>query len=170
KSTHFPYTTLFRSVDKGTNVYKFTDLEPFTTYKLHISTIDESGNISEGVTSTEFVDHEHPVFQNVSVHDPSIIVADGKYYVFGTHIEAARSDDLMRWTRFTNGYTTPGNALFGDLSANLAGSFAWAGEDDADSKGGYSVWAPDVIWVENYDNGDGTTGAYLMYYSVSSTY
>jgi len=111
-----------------------------------------------------------PAFGNVSVHDPSIIVADGKYYVFGSHIEAARSEDLMRWTRFTNAYTTPGNALFGDLDANLAESFAWAGAFDADTQNGYAVWAPDVIWVEDYDNGDGTTGAYLMYYSVSSTY
>lgn len=113
---------------------------------------------------------EAPVFQNVSVHDPSIIKDGDTYYVFGSHIDAAKSTDLINWTRFTNGYTTPGNVLFGDLSKNLAGSFAWAGENDSDSKGGYSVWAPDVFWNENYKNEDGTTGAYMMYYSVSSTY
>ncbi|WP_334077657.1 LamG-like jellyroll fold domain-containing protein [Paenibacillus sanfengchensis] len=111
-----------------------------------------------------------PSFANVSVHDPSIIKDGGAYYVFGSHIEAAKSTDLMHWTRFTNGYDTPGNVLYGDLSANLAASFAWAGEDDADSKGGFAVWAPDVFWNKDYKNEDGTTGAYMMYYSASSTY
>lgn len=113
---------------------------------------------------------EAPTFAEVSVHDPSIIKEDGTYYVFGSHIEAAKSNDLMSWETFTNGYTTPNNVIFGDLSSNLTNSFAWAGEDDADSKEGFSVWAPDVMWVDEYDNGDGSKGAYLMYYSVSSTY
>ncbi|WP_397376415.1 LamG-like jellyroll fold domain-containing protein [Paenibacillus vietnamensis] len=113
---------------------------------------------------------EAPAFTNVSVHDPSIVKDGDTYYVFGSHIDAAKSTDLQNWTRFTNGYKTPGNALYGDLSANLAGSFAWAGENDSDSKGGFSVWAPDVFWNKDYINKDGTTGAYMMYYSASSTY
>jgi arabinan endo-1,5-alpha-L-arabinosidase len=119
-----------------------------------------------------YQDHqgEPPVFRNVSVHDPSIIKDGETYYVFGSHIDVAKSTDLMQWTRFTNGYTTPGNVIYGDLSANLAGSFAWAGENDADSRGGYAVWAPDIFWNENFLHADGTTGAYLMYYSASSTY
>ena len=115
-------------------------------------------------------DADPPTFRNVSVHDPSIIKAGGTYYIFGTHIEAAKSDDLMSWTRFTNGYATPGNKLYGDLSANLAESFRWAGEDDADSKGGFAVWAPEIFWNEHYVNEDGTKGAYMLYYSASSTY
>ncbi|WP_151735028.1 LamG-like jellyroll fold domain-containing protein [Paenibacillus tengchongensis] len=112
-----------------------------------------------------------PVFSDVSVHDPSVARdQEGNYYVFGSHIEAAKSADLLNWTRFTNGYTTPGNAIFGDLSANLAGSFAWAGENDADSSGGFSIWAPDVFWNAEYVNEDGSKGAYMMYYSASSTY
>ena len=79
----------------------------------------------------------------VSVHDPSIVKEDDTYYVFGSHIEAAKSTDLQNWTTFTNGYTTPGNVIFGDLSDNLEESFEWAGEDDSDCKGGYAVWAPD---------------------------
>lgn len=92
------------------------------------------------------------------------------YYVFGSHIEAAKSSDLKNWTRFTNGYTTPGNKIYGDLSKNLAGSFAWAGEDDADSKDGFAVWAPEAFWNEDYVNEDGSKGAYMIYYSASSTY
>ncbi|WP_426446107.1 LamG-like jellyroll fold domain-containing protein [Paenibacillus sp. S-38] len=111
-----------------------------------------------------------PAFQNVSVHDPSVVKDGDTFYVFGSHIEAAKSKDLQSWTRFTNGYTTPNNVIFGDLSKNLAGSFAWAGENDSDSKGGFSVWAPDVFWNPNYANSDGTKGAYMMYYCTSSTW
>lgn len=90
---------------------------------------------------------------HVSVHDPSIFKdTDGTYYVFGSHIEAAKSTDLQNWTRFTNGYTTSGNTLFGDLSTNLAEAFAWAGEDLGDCEGGYAVWAPDVIYNPDYIN------------------
>ncbi|MBY9080661.1 S-layer homology domain-containing protein [Paenibacillus sp. HN-1] len=111
-----------------------------------------------------------PQFTNVSVHDPSIVKDNGVYYVFGSHIEAAKSSDLLNWTKFTNGYTTPGNVLFGDLPENLKVPFAWAGENDADSKGGYSVWAPDVFYNKDYVNADGSKGAYLMYFCTSSTY
>lgn len=113
---------------------------------------------------------EPPTFQDVSVHDPSIIKVDDTYYIFGSHIEAAKSTDLMNWTSFTNGYSTPDNVIYGDLSNNLAGSFAWAGENDSDSTGGFAVWAPEIFWNEHYKNGDGSTGAYMMYYSASSTY
>lgn len=111
-----------------------------------------------------------PAFSNVSVHDPSVVKDGDTYYVFGSHIEAAKSQDLMNWSTFTNGYTTPDNALYGDLSANLAESFAWAGEDDSDSKGGFSVWAPDVFWNADYVNEDGSKGTYMIYYCTSSTY
>ena len=39
-----------------------------------------------------------PVFRDVSVHDPSVIRADGMYYIFGSHMAAAKSADLMNWT------------------------------------------------------------------------
>jgi arabinan endo-1,5-alpha-L-arabinosidase len=106
----------------------------------------------------------------VAVHDPSIVKVEDTYYVFGSHIDAAKSTDLMNWTKFTNSYARTGNKLYGDLSKNLAGSFDWAGENDSDSKGGFSVWAPDVFWNADYVNSDGTKGAYVIYYSASSTY
>lgn len=111
----------------------------------------------------------------VSVHDPSVFrdVDDtGKvtYYVYGTHITSAKSDNLVDWNVFTNGYTEKNNTLYGDLSGNLAESFDWAGENDSDCRGGFAVWAPDLVYNENYVNEDGSKGAYLLYYSVSSTY
>ena len=41
---------------------------------------------------------QKPVFRDVSVHDPAILRGkDGSYYVFGSHMAAARSEDLMQW-------------------------------------------------------------------------
>lgn len=106
----------------------------------------------------------------VSVHDPSITESvDGYYYAFGSHIDAAKSKDLVNWQTFTNGYTAKNNVIFDDLSANLSKAFAWAGEKDMDATG-FSVWAPDVFWNEEYVNEDGTTGAYMMYFCTTSTY
>ncbi len=108
--------------------------------------------------------------RRVSVHDPSII-KDGKtYYVFGSHIEAAKSNDLINWDRFTNGYARTNNVEFGNLSDNLKKAFAWAGEDLEDCKGGFAVWAPDVIWNPDFQCSDGSKGAYVMYFCTSSTY
>ncbi|MBQ8921709.1 MAG: RICIN domain-containing protein [Oscillospiraceae bacterium] len=108
----------------------------------------------------------------VSVHDPSVIKdpKSGNYYVFGSHIDAARSANLQSWSLFTNGYAAKNNKLFGDLSGNLQKAFAWCGEDLEDCEGGFSVWAPDVIWNPDYRNSDGTKGAYVMYFCTSSTY
>lgn len=106
----------------------------------------------------------------VSVHDPSIAVAkDGTYYAFGSHIDAARSKDLIKWETFTNGYATTNNKIFGNLATNLAEPFKWAGDHDCDASN-YSVWAPDVFWNPQYDNGNGTKGAYMMYFCTTSTY
>lgn len=106
----------------------------------------------------------------VSVHDPSIIKANGTYYVFGSHIEAAKTNDLQNWKSFANGYARTNNVEFGNLSQNLQKAFAWAGEDLEDCEGGFAVWAPDVVWDAEYINADGSRGAYLMYFCTSSTY
>lgn len=117
---------------------------------------------------------EEPInFERASAHDPSVIKAkDRSYYVFGTHIAAAKSDDLVHWKSIVESeYQTPdNNPIYGDLSENLAESFEWAGEDDADSRGGYAVWAPDIFWNKDYVWEDGSRGAYMLYYSASSTY
>jgi len=106
----------------------------------------------------------------VSVHDPSVIKDGSTYYVFGSHIDAAKTTDLQNWTRFTNGYSTPNNVEFGNLSQNLKKAFAWAGEDLGDCEGGFAVWAPDVVYDPDYINPDGSKGAYLMYFCTSSTW
>ena len=106
----------------------------------------------------------------VSVHDPSIIKDGSTYYVFGSHIDAAKTNDLQNWKTFTNGYAATNNVEFGSLSQNLRKAFEWCGEDLEDCEGGFSVWAPDVIWNPDFQNSDGTKGAYVMYFCTSSTY
>lgn len=123
-----------------------------------------------GLAASGMSFHAAAAGTRVSVHDPSIIKDGGTYYVFGSHIDAAKSTDLINWKTFTNGYARTNNIEFGNLSENLAKAFAWAGEDLEDCKGGFAVWAPDVIWNPDYVNPDGSKGAYVMYFCTSSTY
>ena len=108
----------------------------------------------------------------VSVHDPSITLDKGTYYVFGSHIATAKSTDLINWQKISGDYESPtGNVIYRNLQKNLAKSFKWAGYNDGDcSGGGYGVWGPDVIYNADYEWSDGSKGAYMLYYSASSTW
>lgn len=125
--------------------------------------------LAPGNTYTSTTSQAAYAYDRVSVHDPSIAVSkEGTYYVFGSHIDAAKSTNLMDWKTFTNGYTDSGNKIFGNLSTNLAKPFQWAGKQDSDARG-FSVWAPDVFWNPAYVNKDGTKGAYMIYFCTTST-
>lgn len=112
----------------------------------------------------------------VSVHDPSIIKADGKYYVFGSHLADAKSDDLITWTQMNPDFSARGDewkndSVYGEILVNFEKSFQWAGYDDGDTiGGGLGFWAPDVIYNPDYEWADGTKGAYMLYYSATSTW
>ena len=48
-----------------------------------------------------------PAFKEVSVHDPSVIrVPDGTFYIYGSHMTAARSTDLISWKMFSRNADT----------------------------------------------------------------
>lgn len=55
----------------------------------------------------------------VSVHDPSVVKNEtkkegqGNYYVFGSHMGVAKSDDLSRWTQVSTGENDEKSTLFG---------------------------------------------------------
>jgi len=113
--------------------------------------------------------------KRVCVHDPSIVKDEttGTYYVFGSHQATAKSDDLVNWTQMAKDTFKPDeqNSIYGNVVESLADSFKWAGYDDGDcAGGGLAVWAPDVVWDAEYEWEDGTKGAYLLYYSASSTW
>ena len=100
-----------------------------------------------------------------AVHDPSIIAVDGRYYIFGSHMAAAYSDNLRGWNRMANGYQ-PDNPVWGNLFAEGSHVFDWTGSRDSvipTDDGGTHVWAPDVIWNPVMEK-------YMMYYCVSSTW
>ena len=100
----------------------------------------------------------------VSVHDPSVIKADGKYYIFGSHMSTAVSDDLRTWTSLGDGYKVK-DKIYYELMAN-EDAFAYAGSKKSviptDDRG-WHVWAPDVIYNE-------ATGLYYLYFCTSSTW
>ena len=88
-----------------------------------------------------------PDFDEVSVHDPSVLVTGGMTYVFGSHLAAARSADLLVWDQVAD-LVTPENPLFEDVTTELAEAFEWAQSD--------TLWAADVS-----ETGD---GRFRMYY------
>ena len=57
-----------------------------------------------------------------SVHDPSIFKADGKYYIFGSHMSTAVSEDLRNWTPIGTGYKVKECATTTRLSPNFQDS------------------------------------------------
>lgn len=98
------------------------------------------------------------------VHDPSILQVNDTYYIYGSHMTAAKSTDLRHWTMLADGYSGQ-NPIYGgmmhkkhvfDYSGNM---FSEIATDD----GGTHVWAPDVIYNKEQ-------GLYYMYLCTSSTF
>lgn len=90
-----------------------------------------------------------PVFSDVTVHDPAIIRVEDTYYVFGSHLASAKSNDLMRWTQLST-RVIQGNILIPNVKEELAEVFEWAQTN--------TLWAPEVIQLED--------GRFYMYYSA----
>jgi arabinan endo-1,5-alpha-L-arabinosidase len=86
-------------------------------------------------------------FTNVSVHDPSVLRVTGGTYIFGSHLAAAKTTDLMNWTKVADG-VTDANPLFNKVTTALADTFAWTTVTD--------LWAPDVEQLPD--------GKFYMYY------
>ena len=86
-------------------------------------------------------------FTNVSVHDPSVIKSADTYYVFGSHLAAAKTTDWMNWTKIADGVNAS-NPLFNNVTVALSETLAWAQTD--------TLWAPDVARLDD--------GKYYMYY------
>ncbi|MBQ6890526.1 MAG: family 43 glycosylhydrolase, partial [Oscillospiraceae bacterium] len=96
-------------------------------------------------------------YDRVTVHDPSIVEANGMYYIFGSHMAWAKSSDLRSWTTFT----TNVNTNYANIFATNA---AWAANGGTQGNSAYDVsgnlWAPDVIYNEKL-------GKWCMYMSVN---
>lgn len=90
-----------------------------------------------------------PEFADVTVHDPDHITVDGTHYVIGSHLQAASSPDLLRWTQEAEG-VTPENPLFEDVTQELSEALEWAETD--------TLWAPDIIQLAD--------GRFYLYYDA----
>lgn len=92
-------------------------------------------------------------FKNASVHDPSVVKAGDTWYVFGSHLAAAKSTDLMNWQQVSDGVSAS-NPLFLNGAANvfteLSETFAWAQSN--------TLWAADVRQLAD--------GKFYMYYNA----
>lgn len=134
------------------------------------STIATTKDSVEKDTSTSQIKQNQP--SRVSVHDPSIFQdpKTGKYYVFGSHQAEAESDDLYNWKPlFKKEYEQP-SYVFNDYDKDLTPIFKWAGSHDGDVKNGYAIWAPDEIYNPDYKWQNGDKGAYMYYFSTSSSW
>jgi len=123
-----------------------------------LSDIDLTAGDSDMDDESELTENDVPEYADVeytrvSVHDPSIVKANGKYYIFGSHMAYAKSDDLMNWTTFRMNINSDFEELLGELwedymktptNPNLRGN----------------LWAPDVIYNK-------AMGKYCMYLSVN---
>ena len=84
-------------------------------------------------------------FGNASVHDPSVLYADGTYYIYGSHMQAAKSSDLQDWKLFSK---LDKCTLQPDYATQFKEALTFAETG--------TFWAPDVIRLAD--------GRYYMYY------
>ena len=97
---------------------------------------------------------------NTPVHDPAVFVdKDGRYYIFGTHMAAATSEDLRYWESFAEGVDAK-NPLFSNLFDKEKKAFAFCGKFNGQD---YAVWAPDVSYNPHLNK-------YVMYFCTSGSY
>ncbi|WP_269466229.1 glycoside hydrolase family 43 protein [Paenibacillus crassostreae] len=95
------------------------------------------------------ITEEVPMFTNASVHDPSVIKVDDSYYVFGSHLGAAKTKDLLNWETIASGVNSS-NILFTNVKEELKETLEWAQSN--------TLWAPDVIQLAD--------GKFYMYYNA----
>ena len=73
------------------------------------------------------------------VHDPSVFRdSDGKFYIFGTHLGSAKSDNLISWRQ--------ADFLRNGISQETAAKIRAWNKDDGVGKWFDYLWAPDVIY------------------------
>ncbi|MCC5895734.1 MAG: family 43 glycosylhydrolase [Alkalibacterium sp.] len=112
------------------------------------SSVEAQGNNSNRPNQT--YEMERPQFTEASVHDPSVIKVDDTFYVFGSHLASAKTDDFMNWTQVST-TVSQSNPLFDNVFEELEEAFDWANTD--------TLWAADVRQLDD--------GRFYMYYNAS---
>lgn len=96
------------------------------------------------LTGEKAVTHD---FSDVTVHDPSVIKVGDTWYIFGSHLAGAKTDDLMNWTLIDSDVKAD-NVIIPNAKEEMKEAFEWAKTD--------TFWAPDVIQLSD--------GKFYMYY------
>lgn len=109
--------------------------------------------------TTETGNYEVPLetfFSRTSVHDPSVVKdpKSGMYYIFGSHLAFAKSENLIEWTQFTTNIHNDYGTLFKEPWEQ------WSEKATPNSGLSGMMWAPDVIWNE-------TMQKWCMYMSIN---
>lgn len=90
---------------------------------------------------------------DIGVHDPSVVKAGNDYYIFGSHLAAAKSSDLINWqyiSILSENDKVDESPLFNTYSSEISEGIAW-------TDGFKGNWAADVIKAPN--------GKYWFYYN-----
>ncbi|WP_111978719.1 LamG-like jellyroll fold domain-containing protein [Algibacillus agarilyticus] len=90
---------------------------------------------------------------DIAVHDPSVIKDGEHYYIFGSHLAAAKSTDLINWEYISvleGNATVDGSPLFDTYTSEIAEGIEW-------TDGFTGNWAANVIKAPN--------GKYWFYYN-----
>lgn len=89
-----------------------------------------------------------PTFSEVTVHDPSVMKAGDTFYIVGSHLQTAKSKDLLTWEQMSSSLTLASHVM-PNAPIQLQEALQWAKSD--------TLWAGDWIYLEG-------TGKYHMYY------
>lgn len=90
---------------------------------------------------------EPPVFTDAAVHDPSVIKVEDTYYVIGSHLQSAKTNDLMNWTQISSS-PQKGNKLVPNSREEMREALKWAKTS--------TFWAGDIKQLSD--------GKFYMYY------
>ncbi len=102
----------------------------------------------------EIATEDRMTYQRVTCHDPSIFRdSDGTYYIFGSFLAAAKSENLYNWTSIDASFQ---NFFTEEVRNRIR---AWNKDETAGNWNDY-LWAPDVIY-------NPVLGKYCMYLSAN---
>ncbi|MBM9834758.1 endo-alpha-(1-_5)-L-arabinanase, partial [Enterococcus faecalis] len=73
-------------------------------------------------------------FGHFCVHDPTVIKTDDTFSIIGSHMQFAKSQDLMKWEQISNSVSE--DTLFENIREELAEEFEYAQTD--------TLWASDI--------------------------
>ncbi|WP_322923688.1 LamG-like jellyroll fold domain-containing protein [Paenibacillus campi] len=135
---------LANQVANADNV-KTVALSSLSTNNSHTTMLAALGSAASVETASTSV----PVYQEASVHDPSVIKVGDEFYIFGSHLAAAKSSDLMNWSMISSG-VADGNPLIPNVTTELKDALSWAQTN--------TLWAADVIQLAD--------GKFYMYYNA----